>query len=96
MEKVLLVKKENVKKVEEILKKDEKTSMLSIVIREGKNFGKEGFIVYLSGLEEYIERAIELTKNFVEELKEEEAKNIIEKLKEEEKKAWEGFGNIIG
>jgi len=95
MEIVLFVKKENLNKVEEILKKNEKTSMLSILIREGKHFGYNDFIVYLSGLEEYIKIALEITKDFVEIAKEEEKNKIIEKLKEEEQKAFESFGEIF-
>jgi len=94
MEVVLFVKKENLSKVEEILKKNEKTSMLSILIREGKYFGYEDFIIYLNGLEEYIRIALEITKDLVKVAKEEKNK-IIEKLKEEEQKAFESFGEIF-
>ncbi len=95
MEIVLFVKKENLSKVEEILKKNEKTSMLSILIRDGKHFGYNDFIVYLSGLEDYIKIALEITKDFAEVAKKEERDKIIEKLKEEEQKAFEGFGEIF-
>jgi len=95
MEIVLFVKKENLSKVEEILKKNEKTSMLSILIRDGKHFGYNDFIVYLSGLEDYIKIALEITKDLAEVAKKEEQDKIIEKLKEEEQKAFEGFGEIF-
>jgi predicted negative regulator of RcsB-dependent stress response len=95
MEIVLFVKKENLNKVEEILKKNEKTSMLSILIRDGKYFGYEDFIIYLNGLEEYIRIALEITKDLVKVAKEEEKNRIIEKLKEEEQKAFESFGEIF-
>jgi inorganic pyrophosphatase/exopolyphosphatase len=95
MEIVLFVKKENLSKVEEILKKNEKTSMLSILIRDGKHFGYNDFIVYLSGLEDYIKIALEITKDLAEVAKKEEQDKIIEKLKEEEQKAFENFGEIF-
>ena len=95
MEIVVFVKKENLSKVEEILKKNEKTSMLSILIRDRKHFGYNDFIVYLSGLEDYIKIALEITKDLAEVAKKEEQDKIIGKLKEEEQKAFEGFGEIF-
>ncbi len=95
MEEVFIVKKENVDKAIEVLKKDEKTSMLSIVIRQLKNLGfeSEDFCIYVSGLEEYVKKAKELLKNIAEISKEKE--KIIEKIKEEEQKAFESFGSLF-
>ncbi|MEM5828486.1 MAG: hypothetical protein QW197_03245 [Candidatus Aenigmatarchaeota archaeon] len=95
--KVYVLDKKNLKKVEEILTKNEKTSMLSIYFREFKTLGLEGdkIALILDGLEEYIKVADELIKDFVEIPNESLKNEIIKRFEEEEKKAREGFGFLF-
>jgi len=93
--KIVLVAKD-AKKVKELLFKDEIVSRASILYKDGKEFGKEGFVFVISGTEEQCKKTKELVKELVEELKDEEKEEIIEKIEEEQAKAAEGFGFIIG
>lgn len=95
MDLLLFCKKENWKKLEERLKKDDLVSGASIKIRDASILGKEGFYFYLEGTEDKIKKARELAKDLAEEVKEEKEK-VIKVLKEEEEKAIEGFGAILG
>ncbi|MEM5830123.1 MAG: hypothetical protein QXL82_01270 [Candidatus Aenigmatarchaeota archaeon] len=95
--KVYVLEKKNLKKVEEILTKNEKTSMLSIYFRDFKTLGLEEdkVALILDGLEEYIKIADDLIKDFVE-VPDESLKNeILKRFEEEEKKAREGFGFLF-
>ena len=93
--KIVLVAKE-VEKVKELLFKDEIVSRASILFKDGKEFGKEGFVFIVSGTEEQCERAKELVKELAEELKDKEKEEIIKKVEAEQAKAAEGFGLILG
>jgi len=101
MELVLLIKSEDYPKLKDILLKDDIVSRASIQFKDGKEFGKEGYVCYMSGLEEQCKKALELIKDengkiLAEEIKGKDKENIINKFKEEEDKAMEGFGGIFG
>ncbi len=95
MEIVLKIEK-NLEKIKDILLKDDTISRASITFKEGRLFGEEGFYFLISGSEEQCKRALELTKNIAEEIKNEKKDEIIKKIKEEEEIANEKFGLIFG
>ncbi|MCC5994197.1 MAG: hypothetical protein LM587_01220 [Candidatus Aenigmarchaeota archaeon] len=96
MDLLLFSKKENCKKVEEKLKKDELVSGASIKIRDASITNKDGVYFYLEGTEDKIEKARELVRGLAEEISGEEKERVVKLLKEEEEKAMEGFGLILG
>ncbi|MEM5820559.1 MAG: hypothetical protein QW678_02880 [Candidatus Aenigmatarchaeota archaeon] len=94
--KVLILEKIKLEKVEEILKKNEKLSILSIYFRELKDIElKDKFALILDGPEEYIKIATELIREFTEIPNEELEEKIIKKFKEENLKASEGLGFLF-
>ncbi|MBU5682342.1 MAG: hypothetical protein QXF04_01010 [Candidatus Aenigmatarchaeota archaeon] len=94
--KVLILEKTKLEKVEEILKKNEKLSILSIYFRELKDIElKDKFALILDGPEEYIKIATELIREFTEIPNEELEEKIIKKFKEENLKASEGLGFLF-
>lgn len=96
MDVVLLIESKNYQKVSEMLKKDELVSLASLLFKDAKLFGKEGYYCWISGLEQQCKKALELTKDLAKEVTGKEKEEFIEKIKEEEKKAVEGFGAILG
>ena len=94
---VYLLNKENYKKVEEIITKNEKTSMLSIYFREmrGLGFDDDRIALILDGLEEYLKIAEEILGNLVIKPEKDLEEKIIQKFKEEEERAKEGFGFLF-
>jgi uncharacterized protein YaaR (DUF327 family) len=98
MDWIVFVKKENAKKVEEILKNDEIASKQSIKIRDAKSLGfdEDGSFLLIDGTEEGIEKCKELVKEFIEEIEKERLEEAKKKIMDEEEKAMEGFGNIFG
>jgi len=94
---VYLLSKENYKKVEEIITKNEKTSMLSIYFREMKSLGfdDDRIALILDGLEEYLKIAEEILGNLVIKPEKDLEEKIIQKFKEEEERAKEGFGFLF-
>ncbi|MBI2084019.1 MAG: hypothetical protein HYT70_00145 [Candidatus Aenigmarchaeota archaeon] len=96
MEIVLHFKSENYAKGKDILLADDVVGRASMTFKEGSIIGKQGYYCYLSGTEEQCKRALELTKDLAEEVRDEEKSLIIGKIKEEENRALEGFGNILG
>ncbi len=98
MERVFYFSKENGKKAEEILKKDDKTSRGSITLKDAKSLGvdTEGYFLIYEGDEEKIRRAEELVKELEEKIEEEKKEEALKKYKEESEKALEGFGGIFG
>jgi len=94
---VYLLSKENYKKVEEIITKNEKTSMLSIYFREMKSLGfdDDRIALILDGLEEYLKVAEEILGNLVIKPEKDLEEKIIQKFKEEEERAKEGFGFLF-
>lgn len=94
---VYLLNKENYKKVEEIITKNEKTSMLSIYFRDMKSLGfdDDRVALILDGLEEYLKIAEEILGNLVVKPEKDLEEKIIQKFKEEEERAKEGFGFLF-
>lgn len=92
MEVLLFTERNNYKKLEERLKKDELVSGASIRIRTASDFGKEGFYFLVEGTEDKIQKTKEIAKDLAIIVEGEEKKRVIEKIKEEEEKALEGFG----
>ena len=98
MEWMTFVKKENVKKAEEILKKDDIASRQSIVIKDAKGLSieEDGSFFKINGDEEGIERCKELIKEFIQEIDEEKINKAKEEIKKEEETAAQGLGGIFG
>jgi nitrogen regulatory protein PII len=91
----ILLKTKNYQKLKEILLKDDLASRASIIFKDAKLFGKEGYYCYASGTEEKCKRILELSKELAEEVKNKEREEVIRKIKEEEEKANIGFGEIF-
>ena len=89
-------KRENSKKLEEKLKKDDLVSGASIRVRDASIVNKEGVYFYLEGTEDKIKRAKELSKDLGEEVLGEEKEKVVKILRDEEERAIEGFGAILG
>ena len=96
MDLLLFSKRENSKKLEEKLKKDDLVSGASIKVRDASIVNKDGVYFYLEGTEDKIKKAKELAKDLAEEVLGEEKKKVVKILKEEEERAIEGFGAILG
>ena len=101
MEALLLMESKNLQKAKDLLLKDDVVSRSSIMWKEAKSFGfSEGYYCYISGTEDQIKRAIELSKELAKEVKDsqknKEKEIVIGKIKEEQDKALEGFGGIFG
>lgn len=91
---IFSVKKENIGKIDEILK-DDVVSRQSIVVRDADALGieKDAQLILIEGDEKAIKRAEELFEGIG--VKEKD-KNIYGKFKEEEKEVAEGVGFIFG
>jgi hypothetical protein len=96
MDILLLIEAKDYQKVSEMLKKDEVVSLASLVFKDAKLFGKEGYYCWISGLDQQCKKALELTKDLAKEITGKEKEEFIKKMKEEEEKAVEGFGAIFG
>lgn len=96
MEIVLHLESKNMQKVKEILNKDDLVSRASITFREGKIIDRDGYFCYISGTDEQIKKAIELSKDLAKEAEEKDRDEVIRKIKEEESRASEGLGGIFG
>jgi uncharacterized protein (DUF2164 family) len=96
MDLLLFSKRENSKKLEEKLKKDDLVSGASIKVRDAIIVNKDGVYFYLEGTEDKIKKAKELAKDLGEEVLGEEKEKVVKILKEEEERAIEGFGAILG
>jgi hypothetical protein len=96
MDLLLFSKRENSKKLEEKLKKDDLVSGASIKIRDAGIVNKDGVYFYIEGTEDKIKKAKELAKDLGEEVLGEEKEKVVKILKEEEERAMEGFGAILG
>jgi uncharacterized protein (DUF2164 family) len=92
----LFSKRENSKKLEEKLKKDDLVSGASIKVRDAIIVNKDGVYFYLEGTEDKIKKAKELAKDLADEVLGEEKEKVVKILKEEEERAIEGFGAILG
>ena len=96
MDLLLFSERENSKKLEEKLKKDDLVSGASIKVRDAIIVNKDGVYFYLEGTEDKIKKAKELAKDLAEEVLGEEKEKVVKILKEEEERAIEGFGAILG
>ncbi|HLC39898.1 MAG TPA: hypothetical protein VJJ76_03390 [archaeon] len=97
METLLLIESKNLQKAKDLLLKDDVVSRASLTWREAKSFGfSEGYYIYISGTDEQVKGAEELTKELRKEVKDKEKEEVIRKIKEEQDKAMEGFGSIFG
>ena len=99
MDWITFVKKENVRKAEEALRKDfDLAAKQGITIRDAKSLeiAKEGSFFFISGTEEGMKRCQELIKDFAEKVDEKELKKVRIKIKEEEEMAASAFGGILG
>ncbi len=96
MELVLHIESQNLAKVKDILLKDDVVSRASMILKDAKQFDKEGYYYFISGTNEQCKKAVELTKDFAKVLEGKEKDNVISKIKEEESKASEAFGGIFG
>jgi hypothetical protein len=86
--------------VENIIKKDDELSRLSITIRSAESLDindelKGKFFFLIEGNENVLRKAKEVLKDYEEELSDERKNEIISKIKEVEESAIEGFGSII-
>ena len=98
MEWMTFVKRENVRKAEEILKSDfNLASKQNITIRDAKSLEieKDGSFFLIIGTDDGVEKCKELIKEFVENLDEKYFSKAKEKLQEESDKAAEGFGGLF-
>jgi len=98
MDWITFVKKENVRKAEEILRKDfDVVARQSITVRDAKalDINEDGSFFLIDGTEEGVAKAKELIKDFVAEIDKEKLESAKEKIKEEGDKAAEGFGGIF-
>jgi len=96
MDVLLLIETKDYQKVSEMLKKDEVVSLASLVFKDAKQFGKEGYYCWISGLEQQCKKALELTKELAKEITGKEKEEFMKKMREEEERAVEGFGAIFG
>ena len=96
MDIVLEVEKSNVNKLRDALNKDNTTTRASIVFKDGSIIGKENQFCKISGTDEIIEKAKEISKDLGKEVDEKTKDEFLLKLKEEEEKASEGMGGIFG
>lgn len=97
METLLKVEKKNLKRVKDILLKDEIISRASILIKEGKSLGlKEGYYCYVSGTEEACNRTKKSIKSLGKIILGKYKEKIIGIIKREEESAMISFGKIFG
>ena len=97
MELLLLIESRNLQKAKDVLLKDDAVSRASITWKDVKSFGgKEGYYIFISGLEEACKKAVELSKDFAKEISGKEKEGFRKRLKEEEDRAAEGMGGIFG
>jgi len=94
MQEVWLVKKD-IRKAEDLLRKDDLVSRQSITVRDAKALGleKEGSFILIDGDEKALKQAEKLLKDFAQKAKKKD--EVIEKIKEEEDAAISGFGALI-
>lgn len=97
MEWITFVKRENVRKAEEVLRKDfDIAAKQSITIKDAKVLGlkEEGSFFYVTGSDEGVKRCKDLIKEFSQDSKDfDKAKK---KIKEDEEAAAVGMGGIFG
>jgi hypothetical protein len=95
MELLLMIETKNYSKVRECLLKDDIVSRTSLIFKDAKMFGGEGYLCYVSGTDDQCKKVLELTKDLAKEIKDRKKEEIINKIKEEEDKANIAFGGIF-
>ena len=98
MEWITFVKKENVRKAEETLKKDfDIAAKQSITLRDARalGFNYDGSFLLMSGDDVGVNKCKELIKDFVSEAKKEDIEKARNAIKQEEEAAAEGMGGIF-
>ena len=99
MEWMGFVKRENVKKAEEILRKDfDIAAKESITVRDARALGlkEDGAFFLISGTEHGVNHCKSLIKEFIVSVDEKDLHKAREEIRKEEEKAAEGFGGIFG
>lgn len=97
MQLLLNVQSKDYAKLKDVLLKDDTVGRASVTFKDAKMFGgKEGYYIYVSGLEEACKKALQLSKDLAKEVGGKEKKEFLKKLKEEEDRAAEGMGGIFG
>ena len=99
MEWIGFVKKENVRKAEEILKKDfDIAAKESITVKDAKALGlkHDGSIFLIRGTDHGVNHCKNLIKEFIFAIDEKELHKAKEEIIKEEEKAAEGMGGIFG
>ena len=98
MDWIVFVKKENVRKAEEVLRSDfTGAAKQAIGVRDARSLDidKDGSFFTITGTEEGVERCKELIKEYVEQVDESILIKVGQKLQEEADKAAEGFGGLF-
>lgn len=98
MDWMVFVKKDNVRKAEEILRADfNLAAKQAIGVRDARSLDidKDGSFFTITGTEVGVERCKELIKEYVEEVDEAVLNKVRQKLQEEADKAAEGFGGLF-
>jgi hypothetical protein len=98
MDWIVFVKRENVRKAEEILKSDfNLASKQAIGVRDARSLDidKDGSFFTVAGTDEGVTKCKELIKEFVEPVDESLLNKAKQKLQEEADKAAEGFGGLF-
>ena len=96
MDIVLEVEKSNATKLKDALNKDNVTTRASITFKDGSIIGKDNQLCKISGTDEVIAKAKEISKDLAKEADEKTRDEFLAKLKEEEERASEGMGGIFG
>jgi len=96
MRHVFFVKKENKSRAEDALKKDDRVSRQSIVLREcvAMGFKDDGYFIIIDSSDEAMKKAEELLHGLAEKYK--HAKDVLKRFDESEQDAAEGLGMILG
>ena len=97
---LLCVAQEKRSEVENMIKKHEELSRLSVTIRSAESLGidnelKNRFFFLIEGSEEGLRKAEEVLKDYGETLSDETKNEVINRIKKAEESAIEAFGSII-
>lgn len=96
MEIVLKFESKDLQKLKDVLLKDDSVSRASLIFKDGSFVNKEGYYCHISGTEEQVKIALEISEDLAKRADGKEEKEIIRKIKEEEQRAGEGMGSIFG
>jgi hypothetical protein len=98
MDWMVFVKRENVRKAEEILKSDfNLASKQAIGVRDARSLeiDKDGSFFTITGTDEGVAKCKELIKEYVEQVDDSLLQKAKQRLQEEADKAAEGFGGLF-